>query len=197
MKIVHFAPFFIDSRALYTVRGFCWMETIKEAVEVAKLFSTLLVFLRVIRGHYFCILLLVLESRLKIEKTVQWITCVHDYLKGTKYTFFILIFIYYYWAAILKKKLERIKLFFPLKPNNTSSQNSTFFHTLAYTYSVVSGLMRNKSFSLISFTNSLEFTKRTVLILRNRAVLHATTISTFASKLDFRGHSQNHPNNMY
>ena len=96
-----------------------------------------------------------------------------------------------------KKKLERIKLFFPLKPNNTSSQNSTFFHTLAFTYSVVSGLMRNKSFSLISFTNSLEFTKRTVLILRNRAVLHATTITTFAPKLDFRGHSQNHPNNMY
>ena len=92
-------------------------------------------------------------------------------------------------AAILKKKLERIELFFPLKPNNTSSQNSTFFHTLAYTYSVVSGLMRNKSFSLISFTNSLEFTKRTVLIL------HATTITTFAPKLDFRGHSQNHPNN--
>ena len=98
-------------------------------------------------------------------------------------------------AAILKTKIEINKLFFPLKPNNTSSQNSTFFHTLAYTYSVVSGLMRNKSFSLISFTNSLEFTKRTVLILRNRAVLHATTISTFAPKLDFRGHSQNHPNN--
>ena len=92
-------------------------------------------------------------------------------------------------AAILKKKLERIELFFPLKPNNKSSQNSTFFHTLAYTYSVVSGLMRNKSFSLISFTNSLEFTKRTVLIL------HATTITTFAPKLDFRRHSQNHPNN--
>ena len=132
MKIVHFAPFFIDSRALYIVRGFCWMETIKEAVEVAKLFSTLLVFLRVIRGHYFCILLLVLESRLKIEKTVQWITCVHDYLKGTKYTFFILI----YWGRYFEKKLERIKLFFPLKPNNTSSQSSTFFHTLAYTYTV-------------------------------------------------------------
>ena len=92
-------------------------------------------------------------------------------------------------AAILKKKIEINKLFFPLKPNNTSSQNSTFFHTLAYTYSVVSGLMRNKSFSLISFTNSLEFTKRTVLIL------HATTITTFAPKLDFRRHSQNHPNN--
>ena len=38
MKIVHFAPFFIDSRALYTVRGFCWMETIKEAVEEQNFF---------------------------------------------------------------------------------------------------------------------------------------------------------------
>ena len=156
----------------------------------AKLFSTLLVFLRVIRGHYFCILLLVLESRLKIEKTVQWITCVHDYLKGTKYTFFILIFIYYYWAAILKKKLERIKLFFPPEAKQYKfSKFHIFSYFSLHLHSVVSGLMRNKSFSLISFTNSLEFTKRTVLILRNRAVLYVTTISTFAPKLDFRGHS--------
>ena len=115
MKIVHFALFFIDSGALYIVRGFCWMETIKEAVEVAKLFSTLLVFLRVIRGHYFCILLLVLESRLKIEKTVQWITCVvHDYLSKAQNTRFLFLFLFITIGPLFwKKNLKELNYFSP------------------------------------------------------------------------------------